>query len=341
MTQHSSYLRNVFLSTVFAVSSVACSGPAPSAQEIINEPPSSPAVQTVYSLPAAVQNFYMDGQAAQRCATIDGQGTTSPIVADSVREISTTLNRFPLGHAAVLDLKKSGTVLCFESGPIADNVQGVVRHAEYLRERNMFRVTDADPWQVMHEWKHKKDDINFNNFFYTPRSAVLMLRFSEAGAYTFEAMARHEAQTYGVSVPPYPAGSHINQVERAYAATLGRGGTKEQAWRAAFDTTFNIGMLSGYTDHVLGAYQQAVTFAPISQNPNFAKTVVSDEALIKVALPPGWGVEAFRRTGNSEVTKDLTYVGNNLSQEEQLQNLERTLEKKPEPAPAVLPSPVN
>ncbi len=330
MTQHSPHFRSVLLSTVFALCT-ACSESAPHAQGFPADPPQSPAAQTVYTLPAAVQNFYLDGQAAQRCSTIDGEGTTSSTVARTVKEISTTLSRFPLGHAAVLDLQKSGTILCFESSSIPDMAPGVERHAEYRRDLNMLRLTDADPWRVIHEWKHKNDDINFNNFFYTPRSAILVLRFAEAGAYTYEVMARNEARSYGVQVGPYPAGQ-LEQLERVYTEALTRGGTKEQAWRAAFETSFNNGMLGSYTENVLGAYEQAISYTPISQNPNFARTTVSNDGLITIALPPGWGLEAFRRTGTADVSRDIRYVGNTLSQEERLQSLERGLEKKAPPA---------
>lgn len=328
MTGHNHFWQNAIISTVFAVCTAACSVPSPRAEEPKADPPQSTAVQPAYILPMAVQNFYLDGRASERCSTIDGQGTTSSTVIETVEEIRTTLGRFPLGHAAVLDLRQSGTILCFESSAIPDSATGAQRNAEYRRDLNMLRSTDSDPWRVMHEWKHKSDDINFNNFHYTPRSAILALRFAEAGAYSFEVMSRQEARSYGVAVNPYPSGSPLDQVERAYVETLSRGGTKEQAWRSAFETTFNNGMLNGYTENVLSAYEQAVNYAPLSQDPNFARTSVSDEGLITYALPPGWTLESFRRTGSAGISSDLRYTGNTLNQEERLQTLERGLESK-------------
>lgn len=328
MTGHNHSWQNAIIKTVFVICTAACSLPSQHAEEAKADPSQSTAVQPAYILPTAVQNFYLDGRASERCSTIDGQGTTSSSVTETVEEIRTTLGRFPLGHAAVLDLRRSGTILCFESSGIPDIATGAQRNAEYRRDLNMLRSTDSDPWRVIHEWKHKWDDIDFNSFHYSPRSAILALRFAEAGAYSFEVMSRQEARSYGVAVSPYPSGSPLDQVERAYVETLSRGGTKEQAWRSAFETTFNNGMLSGYTETVLSAYERAVNYAPLRQSPNFARTSVSDEGLITYALPPGWTLESFRRTGSTAVSSDFHYSGNTLNQEERLQTLERALENK-------------
>ncbi|MCB1839623.1 MAG: hypothetical protein KDI61_05105 [Alphaproteobacteria bacterium] len=324
MAEAHPYWRTVLLSSVFAVGMTACAFTHSYAQE-----PPSPPVGTVqqdsYRLPAAVQNFYLDGSAAQHCATVDGRGTTSTDVQRDARILRTTLNLFPMGHAAVIDLEQSGTVLCFENQTFSDASGTVVRNAEFRREMNMFRLTRPDVGQIMHEWKHKHDDIDFNSFEYTPRSAIMLLRVAEGGAYAYEVMARYEARRQGIFVPNYPEHSFLAKIENAFHDTLRNGGTIEEAWRSAFDASFNSSVADSYTDNVLAAYEQASNLPGYRLRDGFASVNVTDDVLMRVALPPGWGTETFTRTGSSTLLTNAFYNGTQLRQQVRLERLETEL----------------
>lgn len=307
-------VRTGLLCTVFAVTS-ACSF----------FPPSSTAQQTDGA--NAVHNHYLDDGRTADCVLIDGRGADSRAVSRSIAQMRSTLTRFPLGLAAVADLDSSGTAICYTDGGLRDPVNGVAHDAEYKHRSNLILFSGNDPGHLLHEWKHKLDGIDFDSFEMTPYHAVLTLRFAEAGAYAFEAMARHEARVNGAGLPVPAAGSMMDELVNIYDNTLTRGGTQEQAWRNAFDATFRYNLKDIQTSNVLNAYGQAIAIPEIRNRDGFGQKTVSQNFLMQVALPPGWDSGVFARTGGDLILGDARYVTYQPQDAERLRGIQAELDR--------------
>lgn len=275
----------------------------------------------------SVHNYYLDDGRTADCVLIDGRGADSRRVSRAIGEMRSTLTRFPLGLAAVTDMDSSRTAICYTDGGMRDTVNGVTHDAEYKHRSNLILFSGNDPGHLMHEWKHKHDGIDFDSFEMTPYHAVLTLRFAEAGAYAFEAMARHDARVSGASLPAPAAGSMMNELVNIYDNTLTRGGTQEQAWRNTFDATFRYNLKDIQTNNVLSAYQQAIALPEIRNREGFAQKTVSQNFLMQVALPPGWDVGVFERTGGNLVLGDVRYVTYQVQDAERLRGIQAELDR--------------
>ena len=253
-------------------------------------------------------NIYLEDGSQGQCTLIDGRGAQTEAARKSAEVIRANLQRFPLGAAAVTDLQDSNTTLCFSGDVITSRETGLGHSAEYKHRLNAILLTGTDEGHFMHEWKHKHDGVDFDSFKMSPFSAVLTLRFAEAGAYAFEAMARHEAKEKGVEIDAPSRGSLMARLVDVYDETLSGGGTQEQAWRNAFDASFEYNLKHVQTGSVLRAYRQAMDIPEIRNQEGFAGTVVTPEFLKKVALPPGWDTGTFDRTGSGLILGDERYI---------------------------------
>ncbi len=313
MGQKIDQIRTGLLCTVFALTT-SCSlyTPTGAAQEA----PSNP-----------VHNYYLDDGRTADCVLIDGRGADSRGVSKAIGEMRSTLTRFPLGLAAVADLDSSRTAICYTEGAMRDQRAGVEHDAEYKHRNNLILFSGNDPGHLMHEWKHKYDGIDFDSFEMTPYHAVLTLRFAEAGAYAFEAMARHEARLNGARLPAPATGSMMDELVNIYDNTLTRGGTQEQAWRNAFDATFRYNLKDIQTSNVLSAYDQAIGIPEIRNREGFGQKTVSQNFLMQVALPPGWDAGVFARTGGDLILGDSRYVTYQPQDAERLRGIQAELDR--------------
>lgn len=274
-------------------------------------------------LPASVHRFYSDGQASLRCGLISGEGTQSPNVQEQVNVIRTTLTRFPAGARIVSDLKTSGTALCFEGSHIGDANVTETREAEYRRDQNLMRFSQVDLPKIIHEWKHKNDNLDFNGFTLKPRDAAILYRVSECGAYAFEAMTVFDAAQAGVILSSGVDPTHIeNNSQKLYAQSILSGQGQEKAWRNTFDECFNYSLKHVYSAAIINAYSKAVDYPPLRNNPNFGRATISNEELMRVALPPGWSIEVFDRTGGNKILSNNRYSDFLSFQELQLRDLQ-------------------
>lgn len=311
-------IRTGLLGTAFALVS-ACSFPLPVEAQ---QPPDN------------YRNYYLDDGGQAECVAIDGRGAQTKRGADAAQATRSTLMRFPLGLAAVTYLDTSGTSLCFTNGGFSSAQTGNVHEAEYKHRQNLILYSGNDAGHLMHEWKHKYDGVDFDSFEMTPYSAVMTLRFAEAGAYAFEAMARSEARENGVTLPRPARGSMMERLVNIYDSTLSGGGGKEQAWRNAFDATFDYTLKDVQAGTVISAYEQALDFPEIRARQGFARRTVTQDYLKGVALPPGWDTGVFDRTGGGQVFGDARYITYREDHRAQMENLQGRLEAEVHPPAA-------
>ncbi len=309
---------------MFAVGT-SLSGPV-YAQDVPNPSDTSHNVE----LPAGVVHFYRPNNAYQYCTFIDGSTESSGDVLAKADSLRTTLERFPIGQTIVRDLDGSETVLCFEDGPIPGN-NGFSRDAEYRYDQDMMRFGILDAGDAVHEWKHKHDSINFNTFHYTPEAASLLLRFTECGAFAYEVMADNEAAAYGVQLSPEDESDIKTRMDNEFKRALANGEGIEQAWRNAFDSCFEHGLMSVFSGSVISAYEQAIEIDRFRRDPEFGSQGVSEEFLIQVALPPGWDASVFDQTGTTNIYGNIDYTGHSRNQFDRLEDLHERLSQLPAP----------
>ena len=316
-------MRNTLLSCIFAFSATAASESYALDQGQNDINPDETA--------ALSQQSPSGGEKSEYCTYIDGGGEIPDRISKKLTIIQTKLNRFPSGQTIYDDMEESDTILCFDDEKIKGQNIDKTRKAEYQREKNLMRLvtSETDVSDIVHEWKHKYDDIDFNSFKYNPHSATMLLRFAECGAYTFEAKTQYETKKYGVNINSADNDNNFEKrVSGVYEKTIKAGGSQEQAWRNGFDECFSIVMKDDiYTDIVLTAYEKALNNSYIRSNPNFAKTGITEEFLIHVALPPGWSVEAFSQTGESDILSNAKYAGYDRDDFERLQKILASIQK--------------
>lgn len=293
------------------------------------------ALKTEPEIPATVRNFYIGDFYATSCTFIDGSGTTSPALKARMQGLRGFMEQYPIGRMIVNDLKKERILLCFEDkilSPDGKSEQGAV----YEPKENFIRFSlpHSIPQEKLaanlaHEWDHKNDRIMFADFTYRPWDASTLYRFSECGAFAFQAMAMHEAKKAGVAKNDFfENGSLVwnvyNAYERGLKANVEGNNGQERAWRGALDACFAAPFKFKNTDMMTEVYRLALSY-PIARKSDFAMQRVTNSMLDEVVCPAGAEEGILRRTGNGDVVSSAFYAGVRPDQAEKLKKLEQDI----------------
>lgn len=307
------------------------------------------AMTVVSSVPSYAQdgitlqrNYYLDDGSTAPCASLDGRLSVPDSIKGKVENLRASLSRFSIGKIVIDDIDRSQTALCFAPGAFRNATSGQMNNAEYKHRDDLFILSGTDVGEFAHEWKHKHDGVDYDSFEMDPRSAALSLRFSEAGAYAYEVMARHDAGLNGVSVQALPEGGMVAKMEEVYQSSLARGDNQEQAWRKTFDSYFSFNHKHDVTGIIMGAYRQALDYPEITGKTGFASRSVGSGYLKALAVPPGWDQWVFDRTGGGDVLFNPLYVELDVRGMAQYVTLKSDIEMLRAPAPFyAFPSPAN